>query len=61
MAGFKDLKSQMDDLKKRYNAALELIGEKEEQLEDLKADIEDLKILYKTQISELLLKIESKK
>jgi len=49
-----DMKLRMDQLNERYNTALQLIGEKEEQVEELKHDIEDMKLLYKSQISELL-------
>ena len=58
VAELKEVKNQMKEIQQRYNTALELIGEKDEQLEELKADILDVKILYKDQISELLEKIE---
>ncbi len=37
------------------------MGEKEEQVEELKADIIDVKALYRTQISELVEQIEKLK
>ena len=52
------MKPGIEELTHRYNMALELIGEKEEQAEELRADIEDMKILYKTQINELVEKVE---
>ncbi len=52
------VRSQMKEMTQRYNTALQLIGEKEEQLEELRADIQDVKSLYKSQISDLLEKIE---
>jgi hypothetical protein len=54
----RDVRKQIKDINQRYNTLLELMGEKEEQVEELKADIIDLKSLYKAQISELLEKIE---
>jgi hypothetical protein len=48
----------MEDLTRRYNTLLELMGEKEEQVEELKADILDMKALYRNQINELLERIE---
>jgi hypothetical protein len=34
----------------RYTAAVELLGERDEKLEELKADLQDVKELYKDQI-----------
>jgi F0F1-type ATP synthase delta subunit len=53
------LKHQITELTKRYNTALIVIGEKDEQLEEMKADIKDLKQIYQTQINELLVRLES--
>ncbi len=57
----KTLRPQLEDLTKRYHTLLELMGEKEEQVEELKADIIDVKALYRTQISELVEQIEKLK
>jgi len=54
----KGLRSEIKALQQRYDTLLELMGEKEEQVEELKADITDMKSLYKVQISELLEQIE---
>jgi len=54
----KGLRSEIKGLQQRYDTLLELMGEKEEQVEELKADITDMKSLYKVQISELLEQIE---
>eukprot|EP01114_Cavostelium_apophysatum_P020405 TRINITY_DN6826_c0_g1_i2.p1 TRINITY_DN6826_c0_g1~~TRINITY_DN6826_c0_g1_i2.p1 ORF type:complete len:969 (+),score=291.98 TRINITY_DN6826_c0_g1_i2:74-2980(+) len=54
-----DLRTKIQELGQRYNTALELIGEKEEQVEELKHDIADMKTMYKTQINELLIRIET--
>lgn len=52
---------QLADLTKRYETALVLIGEKEEQVEELKADIQDLKQTYKSQINALADQLEKLK
>jgi len=52
------LQGQMDELNQRYLMALELMGEKAEMVEELQADLADMKELYRNQISDLLLKIE---
>jgi uncharacterized protein YoxC len=54
----KKLKQETEEMRTRYNTALELIGEKDEELEELRADIVDMKDLYKKQINELLEKLE---
>ena len=38
----------------RYHASLELLGERTEQVEELKQDIADLKEMYRNQIVELV-------
>ena len=38
----------------RYHASLELLGERTEQVEELKADIADVKEMYRNQIVELV-------
>ncbi|KAM8931154.1 TATA element modulatory factor [Pelodytes ibericus] len=48
------LRAQMRDLDQRYNTILQMYGEKAEEAEELKLDLEDVKIMYKTQIDELL-------
>jgi hypothetical protein len=57
----KGLRTEMKGLQQRYDTLLELMGEKEEEVEELKADIADMKSLYKTQISELLERMERPK
>jgi hypothetical protein len=42
----------------RYHAALEMLGERTEQVEELKADIADVKEMYRNQIVELVQKID---
>ncbi|KAI3643979.1 hypothetical protein MP228_010143 [Amoeboaphelidium protococcarum] len=42
------------DLELQYNLALELVGEKTERIEELQADIEDMKVAYRTQLNDLI-------
>ncbi|XP_065660213.1 TATA element modulatory factor isoform X2 [Hydra vulgaris] len=48
-------KIKYEELSNRYNAMLQMYGEKEEENEELKMDLEDIKALYKQQVQELLL------
>jgi TATA element modulatory factor len=51
-------RSHLHELNVRHGAALELIGEKEERVDELQADLADVKQLYRSQISELLTRLE---
>jgi len=60
----KELKAHQQDirdLQQRYQTSLELLGEKEETVNELRLDIQDMKDLYKNQINDLLSHIESLK
>ncbi|KAL2003945.1 hypothetical protein VTN02DRAFT_1464 [Thermoascus thermophilus] len=46
-ARVKELEAQMEDLDRRYQTTLEMLGEKSEQVEELQADIADLKKIYR--------------
>ncbi|XP_074929337.1 TATA element modulatory factor isoform X2 [Chelonoidis abingdonii] len=46
--------SHLQDLDQRYNTILQMYGEKAEEAEELRLDLEDVKNMYKTQIDELL-------
>lgn len=48
------LEKQLRELEERYHASLELLGERTEQVEELKQDIADLKEMYRNQIVELV-------
>ncbi|XP_039626700.1 TATA element modulatory factor isoform X1 [Polypterus senegalus] len=48
------LRSQLRDLDQRYNTILQMYGEKAEEAEELRLDLEDVKVMYKSQIDELL-------
>lgn len=49
-----DLQTRYKELEQRHNAVLQMYGEKAEQAEELKMDLEDVKSMYKQQIQELL-------
>jgi len=55
----KDLQHEMVDMRQHYATALELMGEKDEQVDELRQDLQDVKDLYKSQIDQLLHTIES--
>jgi chromosome segregation ATPase len=46
-ARVKELETRLEDLDQRYQTTLELLGEKSEQVEELQADIADLKKIYR--------------
>lgn len=46
--------SSFQDLEQRHNTILQMYGEKAEEAEELRLDLEDVKNMYKTQIDELL-------
>ncbi|CAN8073227.1 unnamed protein product [Agarophyton chilense] len=52
------LKQELAELQKRHSALLELLGEREERIAELDADLADVKQMYKEQITELLFKLE---
>ncbi|KAE9600468.1 putative TATA element modulatory factor 1 TATA binding, TATA element modulatory factor 1 DNA binding [Lupinus albus] len=51
------LRSELESLRRRHSAALELMGERDEELEELRADIVDLKEMYREQVNLLVNKI----
>jgi len=48
------MKQQHADMVSRYNAVLQMYGEKAEEAEELKMDLIDIKSMYKQQIQQLL-------
>lgn len=42
-----ELEKGMEDLKGRYDASLEILGEKEEEVEELRSDVTELKRIYR--------------
>ncbi|GJS92453.1 golgin candidate 5 [Tanacetum coccineum] len=53
------LKADIEALRSRHSAALELMGERDEELEELRADIVDLKEMYREQVNMLVNKIQA--
>ncbi len=53
----KQINEKLQDMKLREKTALEMLGEKTEEVEELRADVVDLKALYRQQIQELVEKI----
>ncbi|KAL7600893.1 hypothetical protein Lser_V15G25250 [Lactuca serriola] len=52
------MKAELEALRRRHSAALELMGERDEELEELRADIVDLKEMYREQVNVLVNKIQ---
>ncbi|KAK9123320.1 hypothetical protein Sjap_012922 [Stephania japonica] len=52
------LREELEALRRRHAAALELMGERDEELEELRADIVDVKEMYREQINLLVNKIQ---
>ncbi|PON88412.1 TATA element modulatory factor 1 DNA binding [Trema orientale] len=52
------IRAELESLRRRHSAALELMGERDEELEELRADIIDLKEMYREQVN-LLIQIMS--
>lgn len=50
---------QLEDLKTRYDKAVELLGEREEQLEELRADLEDVRESFRGQVNSLANEVEA--
>ncbi|ERM98626.1 hypothetical protein AMTR_s00109p00089980 [Amborella trichopoda] len=48
------LRAELEALRRRHSSALELMGERDEELEELRADIFDLKEMYREQIDMLV-------
>ncbi|XP_047960178.1 golgin candidate 5-like isoform X1 [Salvia hispanica] len=51
------IRAELEALRRRHSAALELMGERDEELEELRADIVDLKEMYREQVNMLVNKI----
>ncbi|KAG0020036.1 hypothetical protein BGZ81_009509 [Podila clonocystis] len=54
------LEQELHLLQERHKAALEMLGERTEEVQELRADIVDVKEAYRDQISELLSQLENK-
>ncbi|XP_010691349.2 golgin candidate 5 [Beta vulgaris subsp. vulgaris] len=53
------IRAELEALRRRHTAALELMGERDEELEELRADIVDLKEMYREQVNLLVNKIQT--
>lgn len=53
------IQAELEALRRRHSAALELMGERDEELEELRADIVDMKEMYREQVNMLVNKIQS--
>ncbi|RXH88620.1 hypothetical protein DVH24_000219 [Malus domestica] len=51
------MRAELEALRRRHSAALELMGERDEELEELRADIVDLKEMYREQVNLLVNKM----
>jgi regulator of replication initiation timing len=47
------LRRQFQDLQHKYDALLQMYGEKVEEAQELQLDLEDVKEMYKTQVREI--------
>jgi len=54
-------RGELAELQERHTRALELVGQREDELTDVQADFLDAKALYRTQITQLLDQIEQLK
>ncbi|KAF9281149.1 TATA element modulatory factor 1 [Mortierella alpina] len=52
------LEQELGLLKERHRAALEMLGERTEEVQELKADLSDVKEAYRDQINDLLAQLE---
>lgn len=53
-----EVSKKLKELERRHSTLLELLGEREERIGELEADLTDVKSMYKDQVTELLLRIE---
>ncbi|XP_073295816.1 golgin candidate 5-like [Primulina huaijiensis] len=53
------IRAELEALRQRHSAALELMGERDEELEELRADIADVKEMYREQVNLLVNKIQN--
>ncbi|KAH8946192.1 hypothetical protein BDL97_12G080700 [Sphagnum fallax] len=52
------MKAELESLRQRHTSALELMGERDEEVEELRADLSDVKQMYREQIDMLVSQIE---
>ncbi|KAJ3111894.1 hypothetical protein HDU96_005173 [Phlyctochytrium bullatum] len=56
-----ELEKEKAEINRKFLTALELLGEKTEQYDELKSDLEDMKVSYRNQMSALMQEIDSLK
>jgi uncharacterized coiled-coil DUF342 family protein len=49
-----ELEKEVGELNDRYNTTLEMLGEKSEQVEELRADIQDVKAMYRDLVQQTM-------
>lgn len=49
-----NIEEQFQDLQQKYDALLQMYGEKVEEIEEVKLDLQEVKDMYRGQIDELL-------
>ncbi|KAJ8664856.1 hypothetical protein QAD02_006518 [Eretmocerus hayati] len=54
LAEMETIKESLNDIQTKYDALLQMYGEKVEENEELRLDLDDVKEMYKTQIDQLL-------
>ncbi|KZV58192.1 golgin candidate 5 [Dorcoceras hygrometricum] len=57
-AALPGIRAELEALRRRHSAALELMGERDEELEELRADIADVKEMYREQVNLLVNKLK---
>ena len=50
----KELETELDNINSRYQTTLEMLGEKSELVEELKADVQDVKAMYRELVESTL-------
>lgn len=54
IASYDELSTQFTELQEKYDAVLQMYGEKVEEKEELQLDLQDVKDMYRAQIDDLL-------
>jgi len=53
------MRAECAELRARYAAAVELAGERDEQLDEARADLADMKALFRQQVGDLVSQLEA--
>ena len=59
LEGLRQTRKDFEEMESKHNVLLELYGAREEQVEELREDIREMKFIYQTQVSELITQIEN--